>query len=323
MKTGNAAQPPWSDDRIVLIFGRTGACERGYQMTISTRRPAAVLELAPDFAAHLASRTPLPFRHRIHLHPALEQESIAQLAEALGEESVTCEDAEKPLVFAQGAPDPAYVTRAAEIIRNLEVNRSWVTLLNVEKNPAYRQLIDEWIDDSMRVRGVDPTGLRRRMGFIFASSPHSVTGAHFDIEHSLLLQVRGHRTLSFGIFPDAATREREVRRYWNGSFGKLTTMPTHSFDVPVGPGDGVYIPPYRPHWLRNGDETSLSLTITFFNRDNDIESLAQAFNERLRKLGVQPRPEGQSPLRDRGKAGAMRTYGALRERFRPATPKPR
>jgi ribosomal protein L16 Arg81 hydroxylase len=279
-----------------------------------------MLDLGPDFPSHLAERSPLRFAHRVHTHPALEQESIARLAEALGEESVTCEAAQKPLVFAQGAPDPAYAEKAADTIRNLDANRSWLTLLNVEQHDAYRQLIDEWLDDAARLRGIDPTGLRRRMGFIFASSPQSVTGAHFDIEHSLLLQLRGHRTLSFGTFPDPATREREVRRYWNGSFGKLTTMPDHSFDVQVGPGVGVYIPPYRPHWLRNGDETSLSFTITFFNRDNEVESLTQAFNERLRKLGMHPRPEGESSVRDRSKATVMRAYGAVRDRFGSAAP---
>jgi ribosomal protein L16 Arg81 hydroxylase len=289
-------------------------------MNASLRQPAALLAFGPEFPPSLARRQPLRFRHRLNDHPALEHEAIARLAEELGEESVTCEAAEKPLVFAQGAPDPSYAKQAADTIRNLQANNSWLTLLNIEQHPSYHQLIDELLDDAARCEEIDPTGLRRRMGFVFASSPHSVTAAHFDIEHSLLLQLRGHRTLSFGVFADDQTRDMEVRRYWNGSFGKLTTMPTHSFNVSVGPGDGVYIPPYRPHWLRNGDETSLSLTITFFNKDNDVESLAQAFNERLRKMGVHPRHEGESALRDHSKATVMRGYAAVRQRVRPAKP---
>jgi JmjC domain len=289
-------------------------------MTQLVRQPSALLDLGSDFPASLAERRPLPFSHRLPGHPALAQDAIARLAEELGDESVICEAAQKPLVFTQGAPDPQHAEQAAEIIRNLDANGSWVTLLNIESRPAYRQLIDELLDDAARCQGVDPRGLRRRMGFIFASSPHSVTGAHFDIEQSLLLQLRGVRKLSFGTWPDEETRDREIRRYWNGSFGKLTSMPNHSFDLTVGPGDGVYIPPYRPHWLRNGDETSLSMTLTFFNRDNETESLVQAFNERLRKLGVQPRRAGESALRDRAKAGAMRAHAAVRDRLHPARP---
>ena len=31
--------------------------------------------------------------------------------------------------------------------------------------------------------------MRKRVGFVFVSSPNSVTPVHFDIEHSLLMQV--------------------------------------------------------------------------------------------------------------------------------------
>jgi UDP-glucose 4-epimerase len=129
----------------------------GATMNASLRQPMAMLGLGPSFPTCLAERSPLQFRHRLATHPALSQESIAVLAEELGEESVTCEEAEKPLVFAQGAPDPEHAKQAADTIRNLEANRSWLTLLNVEQHPAYRQLIDEWIDDTARCEGIEPT----------------------------------------------------------------------------------------------------------------------------------------------------------------------
>jgi ribosomal protein L16 Arg81 hydroxylase len=289
----------------------------------SADQQVASLDWGPEFRAHLTARRPLVFRHTLAGHHALDREAIAQLAESLGDASVICEAAVKPLVFAEGAPEPGRAKQAAEVVRRLDENESWMTLLNIEQHPRYRALIDEQLDRAARLHGIDPSSLRRRMGFIFASSPHSVTGAHFDIEHSLLLQLRGNRTLSFGAFADQATREREVSRYWNGSYGKLTTMPIPVSDVAVGPGDGVYIPPYRPHWLLNGDATSLSLTITFFTRENEAESLVQAFNERLRKLGLHPRHEGESPLRDSAKVGFMRTYSAARRRLRPTKPAPR
>ncbi|MDQ1682460.1 MAG: hypothetical protein QOH99_1001, partial [Frankiaceae bacterium] len=122
-------------------------------MKASLRQPTAMLDLGPSFPTCVAERRPLQFRHRLPTHPGLSQESIAVLAEELGEESVTCEAAEKPLVFAQGAPDPEHAKQAADTIRNLAANSSWLTLLNVEKHPAYRQLIDEWVDDTARCVG--------------------------------------------------------------------------------------------------------------------------------------------------------------------------
>ena len=289
----------------------------------SAGQAAPSLDWGSAFWAHVKDRTPLAFRHSLAEHPALDREAIAQLAESLGEESVTCEAAIKPLVYADGAPEPGRAKRAAEVVRTLDENESWMTLLNIEQHPRYRALIDDQLDNAARRYGIDPSALRRRMGFIFASSPHSVTGAHFDIEHSLQLQLRGNRTLNFGKWPDQATRDREVSRYWNGSYGKLTTMPTPLAEFAVGAGDGMYIPPYTPHWLVNGDATSLSLTITFFTRDNESESLVQAFNERLRKLGLHPRREGESAFRDSAKVEVMRAYSAARSRLRPARPKPR
>jgi hypothetical protein len=89
-------------------------------------------------------------------------------------------------------------------------------------------------------------------------------------------------------------------------------MPVPTHEVSVGPGDGVYIPPFRPHWLHNGPASSLSLTLTFFTKENETETYVQAFNERLRALRLRPRREGESPTRDRLKATIMRGYGALR-----------
>jgi hypothetical protein len=240
--------------------------------------PPVELDCGPEFDRHIAQRTPATFRHPLAGHPALDHNAIAELAGHLGDESVVCETAVKPLVFADGAPEPGHAQHAAEVVRNLDSNQSWLTLLNIENQSRYKRLINHLLDDSARRAGIEPPTLRRRMGFIFASSPRSVTGAHFDIEHSLLLQLRGHRTLSFGEFTDQASRDHEVSRYWQGSFGKLTTMPTPLLDLTIGPGDGVYIPPYRPHWLSNGEDVSLSLTLTFFTPENETESLVQAFN---------------------------------------------
>lgn len=270
------------------------------------------IALGPGFRNHLVTRQPVAFRHGLLAEPALELDAIAELADSLGPESVTCEDADRPLVFADGAPEPQRVRRPGDVVRALDENGSWLTLLNIEQHPRYRALVDDQLDRLAGQCDLPPRALRRRMGFVFASSPGSVTGAHFDIEHSLLLQLRGNRVLTFGEFADQGSRDREVSRYWNGSYGKLTSLPVRPLDLAIGPGDGVYIPPYRPHWLHNGDRASLSLTITFFTRDNDRESAVQAFNERARKLGMTPHREGESAARDLMKQNVMRAAAAAR-----------
>lgn len=267
------------------------------------------------FADHVAQRRPMPFSHGLAEHPLMAVDALAALAGRLGAASISAETGTKPVLTAE----PTFMTldtdAVADRIRTLAVDDAWFTLLNIEQDPAYRQLVDEILDGLADRVALRRTGLRRRMGFVFASSPGSVTPAHFDIEHSLLLQVRGHRTLSFGRFRDDEHREREIGRYWTGSsFGRLDTMPEPVSEVRLGPGTGAYIPPYTPHWLSNGDEPSASLTVTFFERSNEDESRVQVLNERLRRVGIEPTPYGRRPGRDRAKARVMGWYAGLQRR---------
>ncbi|WP_028642313.1 JmjC domain-containing protein [Nocardioides sp. URHA0020] len=268
-----------------------------------------------SFQSALAQRQQVPFTHGLAGDPRFSLDEIARLGDELGADSVSAERASKPLVSADaGAGTTLEVVRVSDQIRALAANDSWFTLLNIEQSEPYRALVDQLLEGMAADAGIDPATMKRRMGFVFASSPGSVTAAHFDIEHSFLLQLEGRRTLGFGRFADREQREREVHRYWNGSFGRLDTLPEQVDEIELGPGRGAYIPPYTPHWLTNGDDTSLSLTITFFNRDNADESMVQAFNEKVRRVGMDPRVYGDAPGRDRAKVAFMRAYGAVKRR---------
>jgi hypothetical protein len=264
-----------------------------------------------DFATHVDRRIPAALTHDLAGHPAFTLEALAELATRLGGDSVSVDTAVKPLV---GSTVPSHDLEAAAIadrIRSLATSDAWFTLLNVERDPAYGTLVDDVLDGLAIGSGTRPATLRRRMGFVFASSPGSVTPAHIDIEHSLLLQLAGHRRIGLGAFASPADREQEVRRYWSGSFGRLETMPVAEQELDLRPGTGVYIPPYHPHWVTNGDATSVSLTVTFFERSNDDESLVQVLNQRLRRLGLDPHPY-RGVGRDRLKVAAARTARLLR-----------
>ena len=261
-------------------------------------------------------RSPLRFTHGLSGDTRFSLEAIARLGDELGTDSISAEKAHKPLVSTDaGATTSLEVESVSDQIRSLAANDSWFTLLNIEQSAAYRHLVDQVIEGIATGAGLDPATMKRRMGFVFASSPGSVTAAHFDIEHSFLLQLEGHRKLGFGTFADREQREREVHRYWNGSFGRLDTMPEQVAEFDLAPGVGAYIPPYHPHWLSNGDSTSLSLTVTYFDRSNADESMVQAFNEKVRRLGLDPRVYGDAPGRDRAKVAFMRVYGAAKSRI--------
>jgi mannose-6-phosphate isomerase-like protein (cupin superfamily) len=273
-------------------------------------------QMAPDFAASLGRREPQSFQHGLAEHPLLSLEAIAELATRLPEESVTAELAAKPLVHSQTDSTRRLDRQVvAEQIRDLESNDAWFNLLNVEQVPEYSDLVDTIAREVALSGGIDPDSIGRRMGFLFASSPGAVTSAHFDIEQSLCMQLRGTRTLGLGRFDDDAHREVEVRRYWEGVYGRLDMMPEQTRSFELASGVGVYIPPYTPHWITNHGALSLSMTVAFFTRDNTDEAAVQVLNRHLRRLRLDPPPYGTRPRVDRAKATVMRGATAARSRL--------
>jgi hypothetical protein len=255
---------------------------------------------------------PVQYHHALNDHPLLTQDAIADLADRLPRKSVICDRANQPLLVPQGGPPRGAEPRPGDVIRHLDSNQSWLTLLNIEHDPAYKELMDRVLDDVEPYVVARGTDMRRRVGFLFVSSPNSTTPAHFDIEHSLIMQVRGQKTLSFGQFPDTQAERHEVRRYWEGSHGRIETLPPELVSFELQPGIGGYIPPIAPHWVKNGPAISISVTLTFFTRETDRESLVHAFNARVQRLHVSPRWPGQSRSADLAKATFMRAYSLRR-----------
>lgn len=272
-------------------------------------------QLDRSFVHRLAARQPTRFRHGLPGHPLLSLDEIARLASELPAASVSVEIGEKPIAAGAAEGVAVQVDDVGAAIRNIASTSSWFTLLHIQQSERYQVLVDEIIDGLAASTGLPPTSLRRRMGFLFASSPKAVTAAHFDIEQSFCMQLQGTRKLGFGRWADDDERAKDVRAYWNGDFGRFDTLPEITDEFEIGPGDGCYIPPWTPHWITNYDDTSLSLTVTFFNDDNEDESLVQAFNTKFENRGLHPRRYGVAPGRDRAKARFMRAYAATKRRL--------
>lgn len=190
-------------------------------------------------------------------------------------------------------------------------------MLNVEDDPAYADLMNGLLDRIEDGVGSRQGKMVNRAAFVIISSPNSVTPVHFDMEHSLLMQVSGSRTITVGRFEDRAACQFEIDRYFDGSHGRIASLPEEVRKYQLKPGTGVYIPRAIPHWLHNGPAPSISITLTYFTtktlRENRIEDL----NARLRRLKLSPRPAGQSAPVDAAKAAAIRFSGIARQFRRP------
>jgi hypothetical protein len=255
---------------------------------------------------------PAEFAHGLHEDQRLTIAAVADLADRLPRQSVICDTAAQPLLVPQGGPPRGALSRPGDVIRNIKDANAWLTLLNIEADPQYAELMNGMLDKLEQEMLSRQGKMRNRVGFIFVSSPNSVTPAHFDIEHSLLMQVSGAKRVSFGRFESEQARRHEIERYWDGnhgshsSHGRLAALPPELVSYALTPGRGVYIPPVGPHWVHNGPAISLSVTLTYFTDATERENLIEAFNARLRRWHLSPRVPGQSAPVDAAKVAVMR-----------------
>jgi mannose-6-phosphate isomerase-like protein (cupin superfamily) len=261
------------------------------------------------------------FIHDLHLDDRLTLASVADLADRLPRRSVIADTAAQPLLVPQGGPPRGALERPGDVIRDLHNANAWLTLLNVEDDPGMAELMNTYLDElesGMIAKQGKRVKMRKRVAFVFVSSPNSVTPVHFDIEHSLLMQVSGKKTVSVGRFESDAVRRHEFDRYWNGSHGRIETLQPEETAYTMTPGRAVYIPPGTPHWVHNGPDISLSVTLTYFTAATVRENRVENFNAHLRRRHMNPREPGRSTAVDTAKVYAMGVYG-IGQRLRSAS----
>ena len=253
-------------------------------------------------------RQAVGFSHELQLDDRLTLASVADLADRLPRRSVIADTAAQPLLVPQGGPPRGALERVGDVIRDLDNANAWLTLLNVESDPGMADLMNTQLGtlESGMIATQGKRGkMHKRVAFIFVSSPNSVTPVHFDIEHSLLMQVSGSKTVSIGRWQDGAARRHEIDRYWDGSHGRIETLPPEAATFNMTPGKAVYIPPGTPHWVHNGPAISLSVTLTYFTAATVRENRIEDFNSHLRRRHMKPREPGHSAAVDTAKLCAM------------------
>ena len=265
---------------------------------------------------------PVEFIHDLHLEDRLDLAAVADLADRLPRQSVISDTAAQPLLVPQGGPPRGALERPGDVIRDLSNANAWLTLLNVEDDPGMAELMNTRLDQLESGMLAEQGKMRKRVAFVFVSSPNSVTPVHFDIEHSLLMQVRGSKTVSVGCFESDSVRRHEIDRYWDGSHGRIETLPREVAAYTLKPGRAVYIPAGTPHWVQNGPDISLSVTLTYFTNATVRENRIEDFNSRLRRRHLNPREPGRSATVDSAKICAMGVWAIGRRlRFAAVGPK--
>lgn len=268
--------------------------------------PAETLE---DFEGAYPDR-PLKLRHQLLAHPLLTLEALAEFAPTLPESSVEYNPGDLPVGIAPEDVPPAKLG-IAETIRSIEDAGAWMVIKRIEQHPDYAALLHSILDELEPVVRPKTGEMIQAEGFIFITSPGSVTPFHFDPEHNILLQIRGSKVMT--VFPDGDETLFDPRVHeafhlgahhrnlpWRDEFAVLGR------DIAIGPGEAIHVPVKTPHWVKCGPEVSISLSVTWRSQWSFEEADARAFNHMLRRIGIRPRAPGAFPQRNLVKSAAFR-----------------
>ncbi len=253
------------------------------------------------------NRIPFLLEHHLHNHPLFELSYIVKAAERL--------TAKMPdrvyynmgdLAIGRGwdyTGDHSF--RGSHVLERIQTAGAWIILKSVQVLPEYADVLKAILDDihAASEREYEDCTYQRNISVI-VTSPRRKTHYHMDRDCNYLLQIRGSKmTYVFDGRDPGVVTNQELERFYSGDINAATyreILQQKALAFPLTPGTGVHIPVTFPHWVQNDDNISISASINFCFTDSSIPDIYQ-INHRLRRLGLNPRRAGESPLADTAK----------------------
>lgn len=247
-----------------------------------------------------------PVRHRLDQHPLLQIESLIELGkrlEALGRIRTHSSEAYAGTAFNHAPMLYPNACAAADTLANIASAKAWMSLLNIQTDDLYRTLVDAVLDElKPAIDRVDP-GMLYRAGWIFVTSPNTVTPFHMDKEHNFILQVKGYKRLYVWEPDDTEVLSEAARDLFHTNHSRDLAVwreearsRAHVFDL--APGMGAYMPSTSPHLVENGDGPSITVSFTYYTDATRRKARLHALHQRMRGWGLQPAQVGARPVFD-------------------------
>jgi len=268
-----------------------------------------LLQIDPQIFQECFDRKPFLIGHQLVGNPLFELSRLIRLSQTLPEANVEYNAGNIPVNMGYQS-SPRNGLSAEETIRRIAQCKSWMVLKYVEHDPEYRDLLHRCLAEVARHSEAIRPGMCLAQGFVFVSSPGSVTPYHMDPEHNFLLQLQGSKQVHLFDGRDRTIlSEEELERHYGGANRNLVyrdDLQTKGWKFDLKPGFGLHFPASAPHYVRNGPEVSISFSITFRTPDIERRGDTHYFNSLMRSSGIQPVPVGRHPFGDHLKCIAVR-----------------
>lgn len=262
-----------------------------------------------EFRQHF-NRSPFTFEHSLAGRPAFSMERLENLLEmTVPHPELLYWDAGEKRVDQRWNDKPGRDFSVQEAFRRIRENGAWIILFSAERDPEIAQILEESMLQVQTLTGYNLfDDVKIRNAYIFITSPHRVTTYHIDFQCGFLLQLHGEKTIHvFDQTDRDLLTEEELERFWTKDTNAAVYKPelqNRATTVLLKPGIGVHVPVNAPHWLQNGEDISVSLSLNFQFKNPKLANIYRT-NYYLRKLGLNPTPPGRSWILDRAKGYGM------------------
>jgi ribosomal silencing factor RsfS len=257
------------------------------------------------------------FRHRLAEHPLFALPRLMELTQAMSRnlDDIYYDCGKVEIGQRWDAVPPSGMT-ADQLLTRIETAGAWIILRRADKFPGYADILEDCIAEieTKSKRDIDAL-MQAKRAIVFINSPRRISSYHIDRECNWLLQIAGEKNVHvFDKNDREVLPEQEIEHFWGRDPNAAVYKPQYQDRAKtflLRPGDGIHIPVGSPHWVQNGDQVSVSLSVNFHYKERLRANIYRA-NYILRRLGLRPTPPGRSVLRDRLKAVAFHRLDRLR-----------
>ncbi|MBE9118922.1 hypothetical protein IQ249_23825 [Lusitaniella coriacea LEGE 07157] len=213
--------------------------------------------------------------------------------------------AELPTNFVEYYTFPFQISKlpCQDIKQILISKKAWIILRHLEYIPRYNILMSQLLNELKLSELKISNKFFNPASFIFISSPNFITPFHIDPEHNFLFQITGKKEV---LVNDASVSplitSSEIEDFYADEFGySLSFSPDYLAGltpIKLDAGEGVYIPFTFPHMVFNGNDISISYSLTFRTKMSEHHRRVHLANRALGLLGLRTKKYGESQFRD-------------------------
>jgi hypothetical protein len=263
----------------------------------------SIVIVDPALAKENFLKKPFSLQHSLSDNPLFNLQKLVELAKTLPRDAFEFNSG-KVAVGAKPEDIPKIDMPVADVIKSIEKANAWMVIKNVERQPAYRALLEAFVREANEAAGRAPSEYSDLEGFIFVSSANATTPFHNDAEENILIQIKGDKFVRTFDNEDRAliseenlefSPDKHRNKHYEPWFEERATM--HS----LKPGDAVHMPYMVPHWVSTGSTYSISMAMTWKTPEVIRLNKIRFMNGTLRRYGLAQRPPGASPTMDAAK----------------------